>query len=126
LSVPGIGRFRCNAFHQCGELGFVFRAIKTEIPSFKDLNLRRAAEASGVAEARSRARHGVAGSGKSTTLAAMIEYVNRNMNKHIITIEDPIEFRFEDKRSIVNQREVGPDVKNFALRCVRPCASRPT
>jgi twitching motility protein PilT len=57
---------------------------------------------------------GTAGSGKSTTLASMIEYVNRNMNKHIITIEDPIEFRFEDKRSIVNQREVGADVADFS------------
>jgi twitching motility protein PilT len=57
---------------------------------------------------------GTAGSGKSTTLAAMLEYVNRNMNKHIITIEDPIEYRFEDKRSIVNQREVGVDVSNFS------------
>ena len=116
LSVPGIGRFRCNAFHQCGELGLVFRAIKTDIPSFKDLNLpveplkRLSSLKRGLVLAT-----GVAGSGKSTTLAAMIEYVNRTMNKHIITIEDPIEFRFEDKRSIVNQREVGPDVKNFAL-----------
>ena len=61
---------------------------------------------------------GVAGSGKSTTLASMLEFVNRTMNKHIITIEDPIEFRFEDKRSIVNQREIGPDVQSFgqALR----------
>ncbi|MEO6593165.1 MAG: ATPase, T2SS/T4P/T4SS family, partial [Planctomycetota bacterium] len=97
--VPGLGRFRCNAFHQCGEFGFVFRAIKGEIPSFKDLNLpveplkRLASLKRGLVLAT-----GVAGSGKSTTLASMIEYVNRTMNKHIITIEDPIEFRFEDKR----------------------------
>ena len=116
LSVPGLGRFRCNAFHQCGELGLVFRAIKSEVPSFKDLNLpveplkRLSSLKRGLVLAT-----GVAGSGKSTTLAAMIEYVNRTMNKHIITIEDPIEFRFEDKRSIVNQREVGPDVANFAV-----------
>jgi len=113
--VPGVGRFRCNAFHQCGEIGFVFRAIKSEIPSFKDLNLpveplkRLASLKRGLVLAT-----GVAGSGKSTTLASMIEFVNRTMNKHIITIEDPIEFRFEDKRSIVNQREVGSDVTNFA------------
>ncbi|HEU4420534.1 MAG TPA: PilT/PilU family type 4a pilus ATPase [Planctomycetota bacterium] len=116
LAVPGLGRFRCNAFHQCGELGLVFRAIKTDIPSFKDLNLpveplkRLSSLKRGLVLAT-----GVAGSGKSTTLAAMIEYVNRTMNKHIITIEDPIEFRFEDKRSIVNQREVGADVANFAV-----------
>ncbi len=115
VAVPGVGRFRCNAFHQCGEIGFVFRAIKGEIPSFKDLNLpveplkRLASLKRGLVLAT-----GIAGSGKSTTLASMVEFVNRTMNKHIITIEDPIEFRFEDKRSIVNQREVGTDVTNFA------------
>ncbi|MCA8950713.1 MAG: Flp pilus assembly complex ATPase component TadA, partial [Planctomycetes bacterium] len=114
--VPGVGRFRCNAFHQCGELGFVLRAIKAEVPSFKDLNLpvdplkRLSSLKRGLVLAT-----GVAGSGKSTTLASMLEFINRTMNKHIITIEDPIEFRFEDKRSIVNQREIGTDVSNFAL-----------
>jgi twitching motility protein PilT len=115
VTLPGVGRFRCNAFHQCGEFGLVFRAIKQEIPSFKDLNLpvdplkRLASLKRGLVLAT-----GIAGSGKSTTLASMIEYVNRTMNKHIITIEDPIEFRFEDKRSIVNQREVGVDVVSFS------------
>lgn len=115
VAVPGVGRFRCNAFHQCGEFGLVFRAIKQEVPSFKDLNLpveplkRLASLKRGLVLAT-----GIAGSGKSTTLASMLEYVNRTMNKHIVTIEDPIEFRFEDKRSIVNQREVGVDVSNFA------------
>jgi twitching motility protein PilT len=115
VALPGVGRFRCNAFHQCGESGLVFRAIKNEIPSFKDLNLpvdplkRLASLKRGLVLAT-----GIAGSGKSTTLASMIEYVNRTMNKHIITIEDPIEFRFEDKRSIVNQREVGVDVSSFS------------
>jgi twitching motility protein PilT len=119
VELPGVGRYRCNVFNQCGEIGFVFRAIKNEIPSFKDLNLpveplkRLASMKRGLVLAT-----GVAGSGKSTTLASMIEYVNRNMNKHVITIEDPIEFRFEDKRSIVNQREIGVDVHDFghALR----------
>ena len=115
VALPGVGRFRCNAFHQCGEYGLVFRAIKNDIPSFKDLNLpvdplkRLASLKRGLILAT-----GVAGSGKSTTLASMIEYVNRTMNKHIVTIEDPIEFRFEDKRSIINQREIGVDVTNFA------------
>jgi twitching motility protein PilT len=115
VAVPGVGRFRCNAFHQCGEVGFVFRAIKNEIPSFKDLNLpvdplkRLASLKRGLVLAT-----GIAGSGKSTTLASMLEFVNRTMNKHIVTIEDPIEFRFEDKRSIVNQREIGPDVQSFS------------
>ncbi|MFN9756299.1 MAG: type IV pilus twitching motility protein PilT [Planctomycetota bacterium] len=115
VALPGVGRFRCNAFHQCGDLGLVFRAIKNDVPSFKDLNLpaeqlkRLASLKRGLVLAT-----GVAGSGKSTTLAAMIEYINRTMNKHIVTVEDPIEFRFEEKRSIVNQREIGVDVTNFA------------
>jgi len=115
LALPGVGRFRCNAFRQCGEHGLVFRAIKNEIPSFNDLNLpveplkRLAALKRGLVLAT-----GVSGSGKSTTLASMLEYVNRTMNKHIVTIEDPIEFRFEDKRSIISQREIGVDVTSFA------------
>lgn len=119
VALPGVGRFRCNAFHQCGEQGLVFRAIKSDIPSFKDLNLpveplkRLASLKRGLVLAT-----GIAGSGKSTTLASMLEYVNRTMNKHIVTVEDPVEFRFEDKRSIVNQREIGTDVSSFpqALR----------
>ncbi|HLQ39176.1 MAG TPA: PilT/PilU family type 4a pilus ATPase [Planctomycetota bacterium] len=119
VAVQGVGRFRCNVFHQSGEIGFVFRAIKQEIPSFKDLNLpvdplkRLASLKRGLVLAT-----GIAGSGKSTTLASMIEFINRNMNKHIITIENPIEFKFEDKRSVVNQREIGVDVSDFpnALR----------
>ncbi len=119
VALPGVGRFRCNAFHQCGEQGLVFRAIKSEIPSFKELNLpieplkRLASLKRGLVLAT-----GIAGSGKSTTLASMLEYVNRTMNKHIVTIEDPVEFRFEDKRSIINQREIGTDVSSFpqALR----------
>ena len=119
VALPGVGRFRCNAFHQCGEQGLVFRAIKSEIPSFKDLNLpveplkRLASLKRGLVLAT-----GIAGSGKSTTLASMLEYVNRTMNKHIVTVEDPVEFRFEDKRSIINQREIGTDVASFpqALR----------
>lgn len=119
VELPDVGRFRCNAFHQAGEQGLVFRAIKEEIPSFKELNLpvdplqRLASLNRGLVLAT-----GVAGSGKSTTLASMLEYVNRTMHKHIITVEDPVEFRFEDKRSIVNQREVGSDVPSFpqALR----------
>ena len=119
VALPGVGRFRCNAFHQCGETGLVLRAIKGEIPSFKDLNLpveplkRLSSLKRGLVLAT-----GIAGSGKSTTLASMLEYVNRTMNKHIVTVEDPVEFRFEDKRSIVNQREIGTDVSSFpqALR----------
>ena len=116
VTMPDVGRFRCNVFHRGGDIGFVFRAIKEDIPSFKDLNLpveslkRLASMKRGLVLAT-----GTAGSGKSTTLASMLEFVNRNMNKHIITIEDPVEFRFEDKRSLVNQREIGVDVADFGV-----------
>ena len=116
ITVPDVGRFRANVFHQCGEIGFVFRSVKSEIPSFKDLNLpidqlkRLASLKRGLVLAT-----GIAGSGKSTTLASMIEFINRNYSKHIITIEDPIEFLYEDRRSIVNQREIGSDAPSFPL-----------
>ncbi len=119
IALEDIGRFRCNIFSQSGELGFVFRYIKQRIPSFKDLNLpveplkKLSSLKRGLVLAT-----GVAGSGKSTTLAAMIEYVNKNFHKHVVTIEDPIEFLFDDKRSIINQREIGRDSPDFktALR----------
>ncbi len=115
VDIPSIGRFRCNVFRQCGEVGFVLRRVNTTIPSFKDLNLpvqplkKLSALRRGLVLAT-----GIAGSGKTTTLASMIEYINRNAPKHIITIEDPIEFVFEDRMSIVNQREVGSDTASFA------------
>ncbi len=119
VDLEDIGRFRCNVFRQQGELGFVFRHIKAEIPGFKDLNLpveplkKLASLRRGLVLAT-----GIAGSGKSTTLASMIDYVNKNMHRHIVTIEDPVEFLFQDKRSIVNQREIGRDCPDFhtALR----------
>ncbi len=107
-------RFRCNVFNQSGDLGFVFRRVNENVPSFKDLNLpvqplkRLASLKRGLVLAT-----GVAGSGKSTTLASMIEFINRNSQKHIITIEDPIEYMFEDRLSIVNQREIGTDTTNY-------------
>jgi twitching motility protein PilT len=119
VSIDGVGRFRCNAFKQCGELGFVLRRIKAEIPSFRDLHLpvdplkKLATLRRGLVLAT-----GTAGSGKSTTLAAMIEYINASFAKHVITIEDPIEFLYDNKRSIINQREIGSDTPSFpeALR----------
>jgi len=114
VSVSGVGRFRCNAFHQCGEVGMVLRRIKNDIPTFRDLHLpvdplkRLAGMRRGLVLAT-----GTAGSGKSTTLASMIEHINENHSRHIITIEDPIEFKYDDKRSILNQREIGTDTPNF-------------
>ncbi len=123
LEIPGVGRFRANFFHQKGHPGAVFRHIQEGVPSFEELNLpskqlvRLAAQQRGLALVT-----GVAGSGKSTTLAAMIQYINHNMQRHIVTIEDPIEFVHREKLSILDQREVGLDTRGFheALKaCVR-------
>jgi twitching motility protein PilT len=114
--LPGIGRFRVNIFRQRGYLGYVLRHIESNVPSFEDLCLPSA-----VLTKLATANRGLvlvtgqAGSGKSTTLAAMVNYVNENSNKHIITIEDPIEFIFRDRKSIVDQREVGTDTPGFLL-----------
>ena len=119
-SVSGIGRFRVNAFTQRGSVSIVMRFIPFGVPRFEDLNLpeviaRLAREERGIILVT-----GTTGSGKSTTLAAMIDLVNRSMPKHIVTIEDPIEFLHRDDKSIINQREVGTDTLSFsrALRRV--------
>jgi twitching motility protein PilT len=117
--LPGIGRFRVNIFRQKGYLGFVFRHIESRIPNFEDLSLP--AKTLGKLAESGRGLvlvTGNAGSGKSTTLAAMIQHINDRHNKHIITIEDPIEFIFKDQKSVIDQREIGLDTVNFlgALR----------
>ncbi len=115
VAVEGLGRFRCNVFLQGGRISLVFRHVKRNVPSFKDLHLPVESLQSLANLSRGLVlATGVAGSGKSTTLAAMIEYINQNHAKHIITIEDPIEYLFEDKRSIVSQREIGTDAPSFA------------
>lgn len=121
FDVPGIGRFRVNIFYQRGHVGFAFRHIESQILNFAELNLP-------VEQLAKLARAprglvlitGIAGSGKSTTLAAIVEYINTNFNKHVVTIEDPIEFLHKDRKSIVNQREIGSDTEDFhtALRHV--------
>jgi twitching motility protein PilT len=109
-----IGRFRVNAFMQRGTAGFVLRHVRSEIPSFKDLGLpvetfeRLCALKRGLILVT-----GVTGSGKSTTLASMIQYMNRTYNRHIITVEDPIEYSYIDERCLINQREVGIDTRDF-------------
>ena len=121
--IPGVGRFRVNAFHQRGVAAFVFRHIPRLIPSMEDLGLP--AEQLKKLSARQRGLvlvTGIAGSGKSTCLAAMIDYINTNFRRHIVTIEDPIEFVHDDKLSMIEQREVGIDTANFAValkHCVR-------
>lgn len=120
-SVPNAGRYRINAYRQRGAVSIAARRVNTEIPSFEDLNL--AAETMrGIAEMRQGLVivAGVTGSGKSTTLAAMIEWINQKRRCHIVTIEDPIEFLYTDKKAFINQREIGLDVPSFhaALRSV--------
>src|SRR3954453_3261850 len=119
-SMEGLARFRVNAFYQRGTVSVVMRAIPVNIKSVDELNLppvisRLAEEERGIILLT-----GTTGSGKSTTLAAMIDHMNRTMHKHIVTIEDPIEFLHRDRNSIINQREVGQDTASFkrALRRV--------
>ncbi len=113
LSVEGTGRFRINVFKQCGEVAMVVRYIKGLIPSLEDLKLPKTLQ-SVVMELRGLVLVvGATGSGKSTTLASMIDYRNQNHRGHILTIEDPIEFLHEHKKSIVNQREVGIDTLSY-------------
>ena len=112
-TVNGLGRFRVNVFRQRGSVGMVLRRVLPGIPSFESLGLppvvrRLAEEPRGLVLVT-----GPTGSGKTTTLAAMIDHINETMAKHIVTIEDPIEVLHPDKRSIVNQREIGTDTEDF-------------
>ena len=114
-SVPGLGRFRCNAFQQRGTIGMVFRIIPMRIGTIEELALPPVLGALAAEERGLVLVTGTTGSGKSTTLAAMIDEINANRTSHIITIEDPIEYLHRDNRSIVNQREIGVDTKSFAF-----------
>jgi len=113
--LPGLGRYRVNVFQQRGTIGIVLRSITFEILTIKDLNLPQVLEKISLENRGLILVTGTTGSGKSTTLAAMIDYINQHRTVHIITIEDPIEFLHRDKKSIINQREVEVDTKNFAV-----------
>ena len=120
FAIDGVGRFRVNAFRQRGSVSLVCRAVPLQVRTLDELRLpdavaRLAEEPRGIVLVT-----GTTGSGKSTTLAAMVDHINASAARHIITIEDPIEFLHHDKRSIVNQREVGSDIGSFsgALRRV--------
>jgi twitching motility protein PilT len=111
--VPGLGRFRVNIFAQRGSVSMVFRAIPFDIKSLDDLQLPPVLKKI-VMEPRGLILvTGATGSGKSTTLAAMIDYINLHRTAHIVTVEDPIEYLHRDKKSIINQREVGFDTEGF-------------
>lgn len=117
-SVSGLGRFRCNAFLQRGSIGIVFRAIPMTILSVEELHLPLVLKELALEPRGLILVTGITGSGKTTSLAAMIQHINNNRNVHIITIEDPIEYMHRDNKSLINQREVGGDTKGFntALR----------
>ncbi len=112
--VAGLGRFRVNAYQQRGNIGMCLRLIPTKVQTFEELELPKvllklAQERRGMILVT-----GTTGSGKSTTLAAMVDYINSTRTDHVITIEDPIEFLHRDKKGFVNQREVGVDTADFA------------
>ena len=118
--IPEVGRFRTNLFQQRGQWALAMRHVKSHVASFEELGLldqikKIAEEPRGIVLVA-----GSTGSGKSTTLAAMIEHINANFKKHIITLEDPVEFVFEDNQCVIEQREVGLDTVSFhhALRNV--------
>ena len=113
--VPGLARFRANVFMQKSTLAFVIRVVPLEIPQLENLGLPNV-----VAEIASKNRGlvlvtGATGSGKSTTLAAMVEHINRNQRCHVVTIEDPIEYIFDDKMCTISQREIGTDAVTMQL-----------
>lgn len=114
ITEPGVGRFRVNIFKQRNEVAMVVRNIKTEIPRIEDLGLPPVLTKIIMAKRGLILFVGGTGSGKSTSLAALIDYRNTNSGGHIITIEDPIEFVHRHKRSIISQREVGVDTLSFA------------
>ncbi len=114
-NLEGVARFRANAFRQMGKLEIVLRAIPIKIPSLEELNLPIILNEIALYPRGLVLVTGATGSGKSTTLAAMINKVNENYNCHIVTIEDPIEFVHADKKASLSQREVGLDTENFAI-----------
>ena len=113
-SVPGLGRFRVNIFQQRGTIGLVLRVIPMHIRTIDDLGLPKVLKTIGNEERGLVLVTGTTGSGKSTTLAAMIDYINNTRSAHVMTVEDPIEFLHRDAKSMVNQREVAVDTRSFA------------
>ena len=109
----GIGRFRVNLHRQRNLMSLTLRHIKAKLPSVSDLNLPPVVEQIAAAERGIVLVTGTTGSGKSTTLAAMLEYMNTHQSRHIITVEDPIEYHYEDNLCVFEQREVGPDTSSF-------------
>ena len=114
ISLEGSDRFRVNIFNQRGQVGMVLRRIQSEIPTIEDLGFPEVLSDMSLFKRGLILMVGATGSGKSTTLAAMINHRNQNSTDHILTIEDPIEFSHKNIKSIINQREVGVDTKSYA------------
>lgn len=114
ISEPGLGRFRVNVFHQRGNVSMVLRYITAELPTLDELGMPEQMKELVMLRRGLILMVGATGSGKSTTLAAMLNHRNEKTSSHIITVEDPIEFLHPNKQSIVNQREVGLDTKSYA------------
>lgn len=114
-SLSQVARFRVNCFKQRGSYGMVFRIVPTTPPELDELNLPEVLKRISLERKGLVLVTGTTGSGKTTTLAAIVNHINANRNCHVITIEDPIEFLHKDRKSIINQREVGSDTNSFAL-----------
>jgi twitching motility protein PilT len=114
IGFKDIGRVRANVFYQRGSIGVVLRVINTQIPTLAELKIPKLAHAFCKLERGLVLITGATGSGKSTTLASMVNEINQTQNNHIITIEDPVEYLFTEKRSIITQRELGIDTNSFA------------
>jgi twitching motility protein PilT len=113
-SVTGLGRFRCNAFQQRGTIGMIFRVIPVRVATIDELALPTVLKTIAAEERGLILVTGTTGSGKSTTLAALVDEINSNRAAHVMTIEDPIEYLHKDRKSIVNQREIGVDTDSFS------------
>ncbi|OLE83499.1 MAG: type IV pili twitching motility protein PilT [Acidobacteria bacterium 13_1_20CM_2_65_9] len=113
-SVPGLGRFRVNIFQQRGTVGLVLRVIPMTIRTVEELGLPKVMKAIALEERGLVLVTGTTGSGKSTTLAALIDHINKERAAHVMTVEDPIEFLHRDQKSMINQREVAVDTRSFA------------
>lgn len=117
-SISGVGRFRVNAFRQRGSISLAFRCVPHEVPSIDELGLPGACKTLIMKPRGLILVTGPAGSGKSTTLAAMIEHLNQHASRNVITVEDPIEFLFRDNRCLIHQRDLSDDCQSFATALV--------
>ena len=112
--VPGVGRFRVNIYRQRGSLAIVMRIISPRVPKLDELGTPEACKVLASKDRGLVLCVGAAGNGKSTTLAAMIDHINHTSHRHVVTIEDPIEYLHEDDLCSISQREIGPDTQSFA------------